>query len=62
LHGLVKPFSGTLTGFLRIQTSEFEMPTMELNVFQEKLRNFDVGRFLSSIWKFWQRAGKLIQP
>jgi hypothetical protein len=29
LHGLVKLFSRTLTGFLRVQTSEFEMPTME---------------------------------
>jgi hypothetical protein len=29
LHGLVKLFNRTLTGFLRIQTSEFEMPTME---------------------------------
>jgi hypothetical protein len=31
LHGLVKLFSRTLTGFLRVQTSEFEMPTMELH-------------------------------
>jgi hypothetical protein len=29
LYALVKLFSRNLTGFLRIQTSEFEMPTME---------------------------------
>jgi hypothetical protein len=29
LHGLAKLFSRTLTGFLRVQTSEFEMPAME---------------------------------
>jgi hypothetical protein len=29
LHGLVKLLSRTSTGFLRVQTFEFEMPTME---------------------------------
>jgi hypothetical protein len=44
-HGLVKLLSRALTGFLRVQTSEFEMPAMECNVFPEKLSNFGVGRF-----------------
>jgi hypothetical protein len=45
LYGLVRLFSRTLTEFLRVQPSEFEMPTMEWNVFPEKLSNFGVGRF-----------------
>jgi hypothetical protein len=45
LYSLVKLFSRALTELLRVQTSEFEMPAMEGNVFPEKLRNFGVGRF-----------------
>jgi hypothetical protein len=45
LYGLVNLFTRTLTEFLRVQTSEFEMPAMERNVFPEKLSNFGVGGF-----------------
>jgi hypothetical protein len=34
-----------LTEFLGAQTSLFEMPVMERNVFTEKMSNFGVGRF-----------------
>jgi hypothetical protein len=61
LYGSGKLFSSALTEFLRAQTSEFEMLVMEWNMFPEKLSNFGVGRFWSSILKFWERARKLIQ-